>query len=83
MLFEPYISHSVEKNEMVIDGEWAMTLKDAVLKCCSNTVRLETRKSLSVDKALSSYEDMLWNTVTRNLNLFNLLKPTGYVMQQV
>jgi hypothetical protein len=58
MHFEPYTSYSVEQNEMVIDGEWVMTLKDAVLKFCSKTVRLETRKSLRVYKALSSYEDM-------------------------
>ena len=57
MLFEPYSLYSVEQNETVIDGEWAITLKEAVLKFYARTVRLETFKNLSVDKALSSYED--------------------------
>jgi hypothetical protein len=58
MLFQPYSLYSVEQNETVIDGEWAMNLKEAVLKFYGKTVRLETFKSLSVDEALSSYEDM-------------------------
>jgi hypothetical protein len=57
-LFEPYSLHSVEQNETVIDGEGAMNLKEADLKLYGKTVRLETFKSLSVDKALSYYEDM-------------------------
>jgi len=50
MLFEPYSLFSVEQNETVIDGEWAMNLNETVLKFYAKTVRLEIFKSLSVDK---------------------------------
>jgi hypothetical protein len=57
MHFEPYSLYSTKKNETVIDGEWAMILKNKFLKFYGKTERLEVFKSFSVNEALSSYGD--------------------------